>query len=118
ELKIAQRALNFFGSGIARPQQTLDKIDKVPLHERFFQKMDRSEAGDLFALLGQMDAGQHDRARIGMTRPEIVKKVLSKLVRRVHVEDEKFRLHTEQELLRFLEAMRHFDPRIGSRLLQ
>src|SRR5205085_7746970 len=91
ELKIAQRTLKFFGSGIARPQQTFDKIDKVPLHERFFQKMDRSEAADLFALLGQMDAGQHDRARIGMTRPEIVKEVLSKLVRRVHVENEQLR---------------------------
>ena len=58
ELEIAERALKFFRRLVlGGTQQALDQIDKIPLHQRLLEKMNRAESGDLFPLLGQMNAG-------------------------------------------------------------
>ena len=58
ELEIAERTLKFFrGLGLGGTQQTLGQIDKIPLHQRLLEKVNRAESGDLFPLLGQMNAG-------------------------------------------------------------
>src|SRR5204863_8947541 len=58
ELEIAESALKFFRRLVlGATQQMLDQIDKIPLHQRLLEKMNRAESGDLFPLLGQMNAG-------------------------------------------------------------
>src|SRR6202162_668339 len=43
ELEIAQRAFKFLAGCSRRFQQMLDQIDKVPLGQRFLEKMNRAE---------------------------------------------------------------------------
>ncbi len=118
ELEIAESALKFFRRLVlGATQQLLDQIDKIPLHQRLLEKMNRAESGDLFPLLRQMNAGQNDRAGIRVARPQIVKKILAKIRGCIDVENKKFGLHSQSELLRRLQTTRHLYQRVRSRLL-
>jgi hypothetical protein len=84
-----------------RYEERLDQRHEVGSRERFFQKMDGAEAGDLFAFRAEMNRGENDRAGIRMTRAQIVDELLRQIVGRVHVENEERWLLVEDELLRF-----------------
>ena len=65
-MEIAQRSLETFTLHFAaRRQQRLDQRDEVSARERLFEKMNRAQAGDLFALRRKVNCRQDDRARIG-----------------------------------------------------
>ena len=80
--------------------------------------MNRAESGDLFALLGEMNAGQNDGARIRMARAQIVKKIVAEIRSCIDIENKKLGPHAQNELLRFLQASRQLDQRIRCRFLQ
>ncbi len=80
--------------------------------------MNRAEAANLFALLRQMNAGQNDRARVGMTCAQVVKKILAEVGCCIDIENKKLGFHSEDKLLGFLQAARHFHQRIRHRFLK
>ena len=80
--------------------------------------MNRAESGNLFTLLGQMNAGQNDRARVRVTRSQIVKKILAEIRDGIDIENKKLGFHAEDELLCLLQAARHFNQRTRRRFLQ
>ena len=119
ELEIAKRPLEFFSCCLGRrPQETLHEFHKIPVRHRFFEEMNRAESGNLFTLLGQMNAGQNDRARVRVTRSQIVKKILAEIRDGIDIENKKLGFHAEDELLCLLQAARHFNQRTRRRFLQ
>ena len=65
-----------------------------------------------------MNRGQDDRARVRMARAEIVEKFLAEIVGGIDVEDEEVGLLADDNVLRFLEAMRDIDVRGRRRFVQ
>ena len=118
-MQVAQRALEFFVIGAARrPQQCLDKIDKVIVRKWFFEKVDRAQPGGLFPMRGQMDCRENDRARIRVTRAQIVKEFLAEIVGRIDIEHEEVGPDTHDQSLRFFQAPRQIDVGAGRGFFQ
>ena len=97
------------GRGLEQP---LHELDKIPVRDWFFEKMDRAKTANLLPLLRQMDASQNDGPRIWMTRAQVVQKILTKVRGRIDVENEKDGLHSEHECLRFFQRAGQFYQRI------
>src|SRR5262249_56482829 len=94
ELKVAQRSLESFRRLVRRGlHQSPRQFHKIPMRYRLFQEMDRAKSSHVFALLRQMNAGQDDRARVLVTCPQVVNKILAKVWDLIDVENEELGLH-------------------------
>ena len=92
--------LKFFAVRLARGRkERLDEIDEVAVRKWFFEKMNRAQAGSLFAVRGKMNAGQDDGARIRMARAQIVEKFLAQIGSGIDVENEQVRPIVHDEAL-------------------
>src|SRR5438128_6160973 len=112
KLQIAKRSLKFFrGCFRRRTHQALYQVHKIPMRDRFLEKMNRAESGGLFALLRPMHAGQDNRARVRVTRSQIVKEILTEVRDSIDIEHKKLRFYAKNNLLRFFQAPRHFYQR-------
>ena len=65
-----------------------------------------------------MRAGQDDRARIGMTRAQIVQELLGPISSRIQIEHKQVRLGIEHNFLRFLQGMGAINGHSRSAFLQ
>ena len=65
----------------------------------------------LFAVGGEMRAGQDDGARVRVARAKIVEKFLAQIGNGLHIEDEEIRPGVEDEVLGLAESRRHIDLR-------
>ena len=110
EVQIAERSLKFFAVRLARRRkERLDEIDEVGMREWFFEKMNRAEAGGLFAVRGKVNAGQDNGARIGMAGAQIVEEILAQIGNGIDVENEKVRPIIHDEALGLFEIAGKID---------
>ena len=80
--------------------------------------MNRAEAGRFLTLRREMDGCQDDRAGVRMTGAEIVEEFLAEIVGRIDIEHEEVWVLIHDQLLRFLQAVRHVDVSTGRSLPQ
>src|SRR5882724_8770126 len=99
-------------------EQRSGEIDKIAVWKRLFQKVNRTQASRLLALRGQMDGGENDGARIGMTCSQVVKKLLAEIVGRIDIENEEIGFGPEDVTLRLFQAGDDVHLRAGRGFLQ
>ena len=76
-----------------------------------------AEIGDLFAMGREMNSRKNNRPRTGMTRAEVVKKLLTEVIGGIDIEDKEIGLGAEDKILGFGQAMRDVDLRLGRGLI-
>ena len=102
----------------AGQQQRFRQGNEIAMRKWFFQEMNRANSSRTFAVSGQVHCGQDYSARVRMTRAQIVKKFLPKIVGRIDIEDEETRPLVYNQLLRLLQTMRDIDMRLRRRFAQ
>ena len=99
-------------------KERLRENNEITVRKRFFQEMDRAEAGGPFLMSGEMPASQDDGACVWMARSQIVKKFLAEIGHRIGVENEKVRFGVHEQALGLLQCRRHVHGRVWGCFLE
>ena len=112
DVQVTEGALEFLVLLRARLKQCAHEKDEIVVRERLLQKMDCPQSSGLFAMSRKVDGRQNNRARIRVTRAQIIKKILPEIIGRIDIEDEEVGLLTNDNVLGLLEATRDVDLRL------